>query len=91
MRARAVAAGAAVILVILLLLGARAFLRPASAPAGQPPLATLSPANASAFSAAFDARSQLPAWSCSSPRRDRAVCGGPPQPQSFWLGIRCAT
>jgi hypothetical protein len=60
MRARAVAAVAALALVILLLLAARAFLRPGPAPAGQPPLATLSPASAIAFSAAFDARSAAP-------------------------------
>ncbi len=56
MRRSVLAVGAAVVLVIvLLLLFARASWGPSSVPAGQRPLARLSPATFGDFSTAFDA------------------------------------
>jgi hypothetical protein len=62
MRRRVLAVGVAVVLaiVLLLLLCARASWGPASVPAGQRPLARLSPATFGDFSAAFDAGAAVP-------------------------------
>ena len=60
MRARVAAVGAAVVLVLLLLLRARTLLGPSAVPAGQRPLSRLSPASRGDFSAAFDAASAAP-------------------------------
>ncbi|HEY6324507.1 MAG TPA: hypothetical protein VJA16_23420 [Thermoanaerobaculia bacterium] len=60
MMTRATAIGAMLVLLLLLLLAARAFLRPSTVPAGQRPLVRLSSANHADFKAAFDAGAGAP-------------------------------
>ena len=55
MKKRAAVLGAAIVLVLLVLMAARTFSGPGSVPAGQRPLLRLSAANFGEFRTAFDA------------------------------------
>jgi hypothetical protein len=60
MRARVARLGAVAVLLLLLVLGARALLGPSAVPPGQRPLSKLSSASFGDFSAAFDAGAEAP-------------------------------